>query len=75
LIRAPAGATTTLVYLASKVPSKTATATDSSGEGGFFNVKPGPAAITGSVGGKPFGTVKVLARAGFLSQSNLVPTP
>lgn len=74
-MRAPADAKTTLLYMASGAPPNTATVTDSTGEGGFINVKPGPAALTGSVGGKPFGTVKVLARAGFRSQSNLVPTP
>lgn len=70
-----ADASTTLTYIAGSLPSKTATETDASGVGAFVNLPVGPVALSGSYSGKAIGSTSVFIRAGFVTSTNLIPTP
>jgi hypothetical protein len=69
---------TTLPFFMEKgLPSLTATETDSSGQGGFINVKPGIRRFSGTLRetGAHIGTVSVVVRAPFITYTTMVPTP
>src|SRR5205814_1797250 len=50
----------TPVYVAGKAPSPKATATDTSGQGGIFNVTPGAITLTSTLMGRKYGTQSVV---------------
>jgi hypothetical protein len=64
-------------YLIQKIPSTTATETDSEGRGGILNIRPGSTTITGKVAstGQTVGTLSVFTRQGQVTYTTLVPTP
>lgn len=62
-------------YLIDGLPSTTATSTDSSGIGGFVNLKPGVLTLASNLGGQRIGSVSVLIRAGVITYSPIAPSP
>jgi hypothetical protein len=69
---------TTLPFFMEKgLPSITATETDSSGQGGFINVKPGIRRLSASLreSGAHIGTVSVVVRKPNITYTTMVPTP
>jgi hypothetical protein len=71
-----ADANTTPFYLVKRVPSATATATDSSGRGGMINLRAGSISISGVTGdGRPIGSVGLFVRAGTITYTSLLPAP
>jgi len=64
-------------FMEKGLPSLTATETDSSGQGGFINVKPGIRRFSGIIRqtGAQIGTVSVIVRAPFITYTTMVPTP
>ena len=64
-------------FMEKGLPSITATETDTSGQGGFVNVKPGIHRLSGSVrqSGAHIGTVSVVVRAPLITYTTMVPTP
>ena len=72
-----ADAMSTLAYIVGALPSKTATETDASGVGAFVNVVPGPVTLGGKLvsSGATIGTNSVFTRAGYVTLTNVIPTP
>jgi len=68
---------TTPFFMEKGLPSLTAVETDSSGQGGFVNVKPGIRRMSGALrqSGAHVGTVSVVVRAGLITYTTMVPTP
>jgi hypothetical protein len=67
---------TTSYVIQDALPSRIATTTDSSGAGGFVNIKAGTVVVTSTIAatGRVAGTVAVQARPGHLSMALVVPT-
>jgi hypothetical protein len=67
----------TLAYISGSLPSKTATATDPSGAGTFLNLPPGPVDVTGTLtaSGTVFSKQSVVIRQGYLTSTDVGPTP
>jgi hypothetical protein len=67
---------TTAFYVIQKIPNSSATFTDSSGQGGLFNLRPGSVAIQGTLkDGRKVGTVTVVVKAGGITYTSMVPAP
>jgi len=67
---------TSAFYLVKKVPSITATATDSSGRGGIINVKAGSVSVTGTLpDARSIATVGVFVRPDTITYTTLLPAP
>jgi hypothetical protein len=65
---------TTPFYSVKKVPSVTATGTDSSGRGGIINLKAGAISVTGRIGdGRVLGTVGLFVRERAITYTSLFP--
>lgn len=64
-------------FMEKGLPSLTAVETESTGQGGFINVKPGIRRLSASrrVNGEHVGTVSLLVRPGLITYTTLVPTP
>lgn len=63
-------------YLIKRVPSMTATATDSDGRGGMLNLRPGSITLRGELPtGESIGTVSVVLRQGEVTYTSLLPAP
>jgi hypothetical protein len=63
------------VYLADGFPSASATSTDTGGAGAVLNLPPGPVTLAASLAstGQAIGKAHVLARAGYVTTTNLRP--
>ena len=70
-------AATAAFYMIKSIPSTKQPATDTSGWGGLLNLPPGSVTLTGRLAttGQTIGTLSVLARAGELTYTALVPAP
>ena len=67
---------TTPFYSVGRLPSVSATGTDTSGRGGIINLKPGPVTVTGRVGdGRLVGTVGLFVRPRAITYTSMFPTP
>lgn len=64
-------------FMEKGLPSLTAIETESTGQGGFINVKPGIRRLSATrrVNGAHVGTVSLLVRPGLITYTTLVPTP
>jgi hypothetical protein len=63
-------------YVVDKLPSITATATDSSGQGGFIDLPPGTVNVSGALSDdRQVAYLSVLVRAGQITFTSLVPSP
>lgn len=67
----------TRFYTINNSVTPNATQTDSAGNAGFVNVSPGSVTLTGTIGpgGKEYGKVQTLVRAGAITAQVLRPTP
>lgn len=69
-------ASTTPFYLIKRIPSMTATSTDSDGRGGVLNLRPGSVSLRGELAsGESIGTVSVYVRPGEVTYTTLLPAP
>lgn len=69
-------AITSTFYVLQKIPTATATATDSSGRGGFINLRAGQVAVMGELpDGRRVGSANVFVRPGSVTYTSLVPSP
>jgi len=67
---------TAAFYVIQKIPNSSATYTDTSGQGGLINLRPGSVAIQGTLqDGRTIGTVTVVVRAGGVTYTSMVPAP
>lgn len=67
---------TTPFYMIKNVPSTKQSETDSSGQGGLLNLRPGTATLTGTLAsGAPMATLGVLTRPGQVTYTALIPAP
>lgn len=67
---------TTTFYLIQKLPSTSATATDSEGRGGFINLRAGSITVSGQLStGETVGTVSLFTRENQVTYASLVPSP
>jgi hypothetical protein len=67
---------TSSFYLIKKVPSITASATDSSGRGGIINLRAGSISVSGVLSdGRPIGTVGLFVRPDQITYTTLLPAP
>jgi len=67
---------TTPFYSVKKLPSTTATGTDSSGRGGIINIKTGSITVTGRIpDGRIVGTVGLFIRPNAITYTSLFPAP
>ncbi len=62
-------------YIVDGLPSATATATEQDGRGGFINLKPGVATVSGQLldGQRNVGTISLLVEAGTITYGRMVP--
>jgi hypothetical protein len=62
-------------YIIDSLPNKLATATDKDGWGGFFNLKPGTATITGQLQDtqRVLGAISLIVRPGTVTYGRMVP--
>lgn len=72
-----ADATSSDFYVVNNVPKAGAMATDSSGRGGFINLKPGIVTLTASLlaDSRKIATVSLYVRAGTITYTSIVPSP
>jgi hypothetical protein len=67
---------TTAFYVINQIPSSSATFTDTSGQGGLYNLPPLSVTIQGTLqDGRKVGTVSVVVRPGGVTYTSLVPAP
>jgi hypothetical protein len=71
-----ADSNTTPFYLVKRVPTVTASGTDSSGRGGMINLRAGSISVSGSTpDGRAIGSVGLFVRAGTITYTTLIPAP
>jgi hypothetical protein len=69
-------ASATPFYLIKRIPSMSATSTDSDGRGGILNLRPGSVTLRGELtSGESIGTVSVFTRQGEVTYTTLLPAP
>jgi hypothetical protein len=72
-----ADANSTTLYLKGSLPTKNATATDTSGLAGIVNLPLGPVELSGKIAttGQEYGKIKTYIRKGFVTALDIYPTP
>ena len=67
---------TTPFYLVKKLPTVTASGTDSSGRGGLINLRPGIVSVSGhTADGRHIATLGIYVRSGAITYTTLLPAP
>jgi hypothetical protein len=69
-------ASTVAFYMIKGIPSTKQSETDSSGDGGLLNLRPGTATLTGTLdNGDTIGPLSAMTRVGRITYTSLVPAP